>query len=63
MSESENPKLPSPEPATPVPRTNRDWWPNQPNLQVLNQRSDASSPMDEDFNYAESFSGLDIEEL
>ena len=37
-SESENPAIPSPKPETSHrPRTNRDWWPNQPDLQVLNR--------------------------
>jgi hypothetical protein len=34
-SESENPVIPSPAPTPHRPRTNQDWWPNQPNLQVL----------------------------
>ncbi len=40
-------------------RTNRDWWPNQLNLNVLHQHSSKSNPMGEDFNYAEEFSKLD----
>ncbi len=38
ISESENPAIPSPtqKPST-RPRTNRDWWPNQPDLSVLRQ--------------------------
>jgi catalase-peroxidase len=43
--------------------TNRDWWPNQPNLQVLNQRSGGSNPMGEDFDYAKEFGTLDVEAL
>ncbi len=41
--------------------SNGDWWPNQLNLQILHQNSAKSSPMDEDFNYAEEFSKLDLE--
>src|SRR3954463_15870630 len=52
-SESENPAIDSPEPRTSRPRTNRDWWPNQLDLQVLHQHSPASNPMDPDFDYAE----------
>ena len=37
-------------------RTNRDWWPNQLSLDILPQ---PSSPMDEDFEYAEAFQKLD----
>ncbi len=31
---------------TPASRSNRDWWPNQLNLQVLHQNSALSNPMD-----------------
>ncbi|MEZ5023900.1 MAG: hypothetical protein R2728_11690 [Chitinophagales bacterium] len=34
---------------------NRDWWPNQLNLNILRQHSALSNPMGEDFNYAEEF--------
>jgi catalase-peroxidase len=40
---------------------NRDWWPNQLNLQVLRQHSSKSDPMDKDFNYAKEFKSLDLE--
>jgi catalase-peroxidase len=41
--------------------TNRDWWPNQLNLDILHQRSSKSNPMGEGFNYAEEFKSLDLE--
>ena len=41
--------------------TNRDWWPNQLNLNILRQHSSLSDPMDDDFNYAEEFISLDLE--
>ena len=41
--------------------TNRDWWPNQLNLKMLHQNTDASDPMDPDFNYAEAFKSLDLD--
>jgi len=41
-------------------RVNRDWWPNQLNLQVLHQHSKLSNPMGEVFNYAEEFKKLDM---
>jgi len=45
-SESENPAIPSPTPATNLrPRTNRDWWPNQVDLSVLNKPSNDSDPL------------------
>ncbi|HJV09831.1 MAG TPA: catalase/peroxidase HPI, partial [Acidimicrobiales bacterium] len=62
-SESENPAIPSPTPKASRPRTNRDWWPNQLDLQVLHQHSAKSNPMDEDFSYAEAFKTLDLEAL
>jgi catalase-peroxidase len=43
--------------------TNRDWWPNQLNLQVLHHHSTESDPMGADFNYAEEFKKLDLEAL
>ncbi len=42
-------------------RTNRDWWPNQLNLQVLHQHySTLSNPMGEAFDYAKEFESLDL---
>jgi catalase-peroxidase len=41
-------------------RSNRDWWPNQLNLQVLHQHAPASSPMPAGFDYAEAFGQLDL---
>jgi catalase-peroxidase len=38
---------------------NSDWWPNQLNLSILRQNSSLSTPMDEDFDYAEAFGNLD----
>ena len=43
--------------------TNRDWWPNQLNLQILHQNSSLSNPMGPAFNYAEEFNKLDLNEL
>jgi catalase-peroxidase len=64
ISESENPAIPSAEPKTDRrPRTNRDWWPNQLDLQVLHRHSPLSNPMDEDFDYAEEFKSLDLDAL
>ena len=40
--------------------TNRDWWPNQLNLQVLHQQSPLSDPMGEEFDYAKEFQSLDL---
>ncbi|MFG0251998.1 MAG: peroxidase family protein, partial [Phycisphaerales bacterium JB038] len=41
--------------------TNRDWWPDQLNLNVLHQHSALSNPMEEDFDYAAEFQSLDLQ--
>jgi catalase-peroxidase len=43
--------------------SNRDWWPNQLNLNILHQHSSLSNPMGGDFNYADEFKKLDLEAL
>jgi catalase-peroxidase len=40
--------------------TNRDWWPNQVDVQVLHQHSNLSDPMGEEFDYAKEFKSLDL---
>ncbi|MDZ7739303.1 MAG: catalase/peroxidase HPI [Bacteroidales bacterium] len=40
--------------------SNKDWWPNKLNLDILRQHSSKSDPMGEDFNYAEEFKTLDL---
>ena len=62
-SETENPAIPSPTPVATRPRTNRDWWPNQPDLSVLRQKASRTSPMGGDYDYREAFKGLDLEAL
>ncbi|MBD5606475.1 MAG: catalase/peroxidase HPI [Candidatus Eremiobacteraeota bacterium] len=42
-------------------RTNKDWWPHQLNLKVLQQNSPLANPMGEAFDYAEEFKKLDLE--
>jgi len=41
-------------------RPNRDWWPGQPNLQVLHRHSSLSNPMGAAFDYASEFESLDL---
>src|SRR5579872_267309 len=41
-------------------RSNRDWWPNQLNLEILHQNSPLANPMGEEFNYAAEFKKLDL---
>ncbi|MEN9223467.1 MAG: catalase/peroxidase HPI, partial [Thermostichus sp. BF3_bins_97] len=43
--------------------SNRDWWPNQLNLNILHQHSSKSNPMGENFNYAEKFKSIDYPAL
>src|SRR6201987_5994200 len=40
--------------------TNRDWWPNQLDLQGLHRNSSLSDPMGEEFDYAKEFKSLDL---
>lgn len=47
----------------PVARSNRDWWPNQLNLEILHQNSPLSNPMGKEFNYAAEFKKLDLDAL
>lgn len=42
---------------------NVDWWPNQLNLRVLRTHTAVSNPMDPDFDYAEAFKTVDLDEL
>ncbi len=53
-------KCPAHGSAMPRTRSNRDWWPNQLNLDILRQHSSLSDPMDPDFDYAKAFAELDL---
>ncbi|MDO7835487.1 catalase/peroxidase HPI [Sphingobium sp. HBC34] len=55
-------RCPMKEPAarrTLLGRTNRDWWPNQLSLDILQQNGLSGNPMDKDFDYATAFKSLD----
>jgi catalase-peroxidase len=41
--------------------SNRDWWPESLDLQVLHHNSNLSNPMGEAFNYAKAFKSLDLD--
>jgi len=41
-------------------RTNRDWWPNQISLEILQQNGLSGNPMGDDFDYAAEFKSLDL---
>ncbi|ANL50135.1 MULTISPECIES: catalase/peroxidase HPI [Rhizobium] len=43
--------------------SNRDWWPNQLNVQILHHNSGRADPMGKDFDYAEEFKKLDLDAL
>jgi len=43
--------------------TNRDWFPNLLNLEILSQNSELINPMGEDFCYADEFCKLDFHAL
>ncbi len=42
---------------------NRDWWPNQLDLKILQHNSPLADPMDKKFNYAKEFKSLDMKAL
>ncbi len=43
--------------------TNQDWWPKQLRVDLLNQHSSRSNPLDADFDYAAAFKKLDYAAL
>ncbi|QFU82942.1 catalase/peroxidase HPI [Natronorubrum aibiense] len=43
--------------------SSQDWWPNQLNLEVLDQNARPAGPLDEEFDYAEEFEKLDLDEV
>ena len=43
--------------------TNRDWWPNQLNLKILEQHSEKIDPMGKDFDYKKEFLKLDLKAI
>lgn len=42
---------------------NKDWWPDQLNLNILHQHDTKSNPMGSDFNYKDAFNSLDYAAL
>ncbi len=42
-----------------ISTSNKDWWPNQLNLNILHQHDKRSNPMGLDFDYREEFKKLD----
>ncbi|MBN7785811.1 catalase/peroxidase HPI [Ponticoccus gilvus] len=44
-------------------RSNREWWPNQLNLNILHQKHPRLDPMGESYSYAEDFKKLDLKAL
>ncbi|MDU0358912.1 catalase/peroxidase HPI [Rhizobium sp. 25PS6] len=47
----------------PRSRSNRDWWPDQLNVQILHQNSGRADPLGQAFDYAEEFKKLDLDGL
>jgi catalase-peroxidase len=43
--------------------TNRDWWPNELRVEMLNQHSEKSNPLGTQFNYRDEFKKLDYSAL
>ncbi|OQS34872.1 catalase/peroxidase HPI [Chromobacterium haemolyticum] len=50
-------------PAVVNAQSNRDWWPNQLNLNILHQHAPASNPLEPDFDYPAAFQQLDYAAL
>ena len=44
-------------------KSNQDWWPNRLSLDILDQNAGETDPMGEEFDYAEAFQTLDLEEV
>ena len=42
---------------------NRDWWPNQLNLNILRKHPIVANPMGADFHYSQAFGRLDLDAL
>lgn len=42
---------------------NKDWWPNQLRVDLLNQHSEKSDPLGSQFNYRKAFSAIDYDAL
>ena len=43
--------------------SNKDWWPNQLNLNILHQHDVKSNPMDDDYDYRKEFEKIDYDAL
>src|SRR6056297_3132511 len=44
-------------------RSNQDWWPDQLNVDILDENARDLGPHDDDFDYAEAFESLDLDEV
>ncbi|GAB3993831.1 catalase/peroxidase HPI [Nocardioides marmoraquaticus] len=42
---------------------NTDWWPKALNLRILRKHQQVANPMEDDFDYAKEFAGVDLGEL
>jgi catalase-peroxidase len=43
--------------------TLEDWWPDRLRVEILNQQTDLANPMGPDFDYAEAFKAINLDEL
>ena len=44
-------------------QTNKEWWPDQVNLNILHQHDHKTNPMDDNFDYKKEFQSLDYDAL
>ncbi|MFT4922767.1 MAG: catalase-peroxidase [Haloarculaceae archaeon] len=42
-------------------QSSQDWWPNQLNVEILDQNARRTDPLGEEFDYAEEFETLDLD--
>ena len=50
-------------PRTMVGRTNKDWWPDALQLEILREGGRIADPMGADFDYATAFKSIDYNAL
>ena len=46
-----------------IQKTDREWWPSQLNLEILDKNARDVGPYDDDYDYAAAFQSLDLDEV
>ncbi len=63
MSESKCPMISGAITSSNAGTTNKDWWPEQLNLNILHHHDQKSCPFDKNFDYRKEFESLDFDAL